>query len=524
MSPRAQVFIIALLLIAAGVGLTLYKSTALGFPLLPGEYRRVWTIEAKVQFDADGGPATVSLALPRVQKHMRILGENFSAGGYGFEIDESEGDYRAVWSRREASGPQHQFYKLAVYQRDHISKKAGALPAPEVNQSLRDELQQSPSLSAMESLIEQAHQLSADNRGFVEQLARLLNDTTNADAAMLRDSQQAPGGQGHRTRAALMLDLLTTANLPAHLIRGLYLENEERKAMSPQELVEVYFDGQWQIVEPINGTIGLPENFFMWQRGGISLLDVVGGSNSKVTFSVIGNNISARTVAMQQGTKVAEAKREAVALLDFSIYTLPIEQQNIFKLILLVPVGTLAVIVLRIMVGLRTAGTFMPVLLALAFIQTKLITGLSIFLLILVLGLGIRSYLSRLNLLLVSRIAAVVMVVVIMMAFISVISYKLGIDQALTVTFFPMIILAWTIERMSILWEESGAREVVIQVGGSLLVASLAYGLMTNSYVEHWTFNFPELTLCLLGVVLMMGQYSGYRLSEFLRFRHLEGT
>lgn len=520
MSPRAQVLVIAFLLIAAGVGLCAYKSTVLGFPLMPGEYRKVWTIEAKVQFDADGGPVTASLALPRVQKHMRILGENFSAAGYGFEIDESAGDYRAVWSKREAHGLQHLFYKLSVYRRDHSSSKSGTLPNPEVDRAQAEELQQTPAHSAMLSLVENAHQLSADSRGFVEQLAKTINDNNNADAVMLLDYSQA------KSRAAVMVDLLTLANLPAHLIRGLYLENEsesERKAMQPQELVEAYIDGQWQIFDPLTGVAGLPDNFFMWQRGGVSLLDVTGGSNSNVSFSVIGNNISARSVALQQGTKVDQSKREVVALLDFSIYTLPIEQQNIFKLILLVPVGTLAVILLRVLVGLRTTGTFMPVLLALAFIQTQLLTGLTIFLLILVLGLGIRSYLSRLNLLLVSRIAAVVIVVVMMMAFISVISYKLGIDQALTVTFFPMIILAWTIERMSILWEESGAREVVIQVAGSLLVASLAYALMTNRYIEHWTFNFPELTLGLLGVVLLLGQYSGYRLSELMRFRHLEG-
>jgi hypothetical protein len=54
-------------------------------------------------------------------------------------------------------------------------------------------------------------------------------------------------------------------------------------------------------------------------------------------------------------------------------------------------------------------------------------------------------------------------------------------------------------------------------------VAVVAYMLMTNRYIEHWTFNFPELTLCVLGVILLMGQYTGYRLSELLRFRHLEG-
>ena len=57
-----------------------------------------------------------------------------------------------------------------------------------------------------------------------------------------------------------------------------------------------------------------------------------------------------------------------------------------------------------------------------------------------------------------------------------------------------------------------------------LLVASLAYGLMTNPYIKHWTFNFPELMFCVLAVILLLGQYTGYRLSELMRFRHLEGV
>ena len=94
-------------------------------------------------------------------------------------------------------------------------------------------------------------------------------------------------------------------------------------------------------------------------------------------------------------------------------------------------------------------------------------------------------------------------------------------DQVLTVTFFPTIIVAWTIERMSILWEEEGGHEVLIQGGGSLLVAVLAYLVMSNPLVEHLTFNFPELTLSLLGVILLLGKYTGYRLSELYRFRDM---
>jgi len=217
-----------------------------------------------------------------------------------------------------------------------------------------------------------------------------------------------------------------------------------------------------------------------------------------------------------------EEKSKEFALLDFSIYALPIEQQGIFKGLLLIPVAALVVVFMRVVVGISTSGTFMPILIALALIQTTLLVGLSMFLLVVGVGLWIRTYLSHLNLLLVARVASVVIVVILLMAVVAIVSYKLGIDQALTVTFFPTIILAWTIERMSILWEEEGGHEVLVQGSGSLSVAVLAYLVMSNRYVEHLTFNFPELLITLLGVILLLGKYTGYRLSELYRFRAMK--
>ena len=45
LSTRTRIELIAGLLILTGVGLMLYKVYALGFPLLPGESREVWTVE-----------------------------------------------------------------------------------------------------------------------------------------------------------------------------------------------------------------------------------------------------------------------------------------------------------------------------------------------------------------------------------------------------------------------------------------------------------------------------------------------
>ena len=150
--------------------------------------------------------------------------------------------------------------------------------------------------------------------------------------------------------------------------------------------------------------------------------------------------------------------------------------------------------------------------------QTKLLMGLLLFLVVVGVGLVMRSYLSHLNLLLVPRIASVLVFVIIVFAAIGIVSHKLGWHSGHAVLFFPMIILSWTIERMSVLWEEEGPREVMIQGGGSLLTASLAYLVMINPYLAHLIFNFPELMLVLLAIIIALGSYSGYRLLELGRF------
>jgi hypothetical protein len=207
--------------------------------------------------------------------------------------------------------------------------------------------------------------------------------------------------------------------------------------------------------------------------------------------------------------------------MNLSIHDLPLEEQTLFKGLLLIPIGVVMLVFLRVIIGIKTSGTFMPVLIAMAFIQTQLITGLVGFVLIVGSGLVIRSYLSKLNLLLVARISAVIIMVIMMIGIFSALAFKLGLTDGMKITFFPMIILAWTIERMSILWEEEGPHEVLKQGGGSLLAAVIAYLAMDNELIRHLTFNFLGLQLILMATVLLLGNYTGYRLSELKRFKPL---
>jgi hypothetical protein len=98
-------------------------------------------------------------------------------------------------------------------------------------------------------------------------------------------------------------------------------------------------------------------------------------------------------------------------------------------------------------------------------------------------------------------------------------SHKLGIDRGVSVALFPMVILAMTVERMALVWEEAGPLEALQQGFGSLLVAAMGFLLMSNKWLGHVVFVFPELLLVVLAANLLVGRYTGYRLTELWRFR-----
>ncbi len=363
-------------------------------------------------------------------------------------------------------------------------------------------------LAAMDRLVAKLGKKSSGPDSFTSLLIQEFNEQSpDQDALFLLSSYR-------EDNIRLITDVLGYRGITAHRMRGIVLEDGRRR-QTLSSLIKVHNGLNWVVFDPLTATLGLPDNFFIWQRGDGAILNVIGGRNSSLEFALVSNRLPVKTV-ISMGQRSPE-----VDFLDFSIYALPVEQQGIFKGLLLIPVAALVVVVMRILVAIRTSGTFMPVLIALAFIQTTLFIGLLIFIGLVGIGIWIRSYLSRLNLLLVSRVAAVIIVVILLMAVLAVVSYKLGLDQALTVTFFPTVIVAWTIERMSILWEEEGGHEVLVRGGGSLLVAVLAYMAMSNTLVAHLTFNFPELMLSLLGLILLLGKYTGFRLSELYRFRDM---
>ena len=84
-----------------------------------------------------------------------------------------------------------------------------------------------------------------------------------------------------------------------------------------------------------------------------------------------------------------------------------------------------------------------------------------------------------------------------------------------------MVVLTMIVERMSILWEEVGPWQAIKEGVLTLMVSVCVYFIITQSIVEHIVFVFPEVLIILLGLLLLVGRYTGYRLLEFLRFKSM---
>ena len=503
---QQYVYGLAAFLAVVGLSVFFYKWQVLDFPVTRDQEASVWTIESTISFDSGPGSIKVNLLVPTLTPGFRMLNDLPVSRGYGFSINYGSGGREAQWAIRRADGPQTIYYRISVYE-DEGANQSDTIPPfpppPVINEPFR---------TAVDVIVGEVREHSADTASFTAELLRRINDPSPDPNIELLVANAA-------TRAEFV-DSLTTilaaARIPARAVHGFELQGRQRNA-EPLTWLEIHDGDTWRFFDPMSGEEGLPDRFLVWWRGNDPLVSVEGGSNVQVTFSVQENQLDAVAIAETQTVQ------QGASAIGFSLYSLPIQTQAVYSVLLMIPIGALIMVILRNMIGIDAFGTFMPVLIALAFRETKLFWGLVLFTMLVALGLSIRFLLERLRLLLVPRLSAVLIVVVILMLLISLVSHRLGMETGLSVALFPMVIIAMTIERMSVVWEERGAADAMRAGFGSLVVAVIAYTAMGWPWLEHLIFTFPELLLVVLALVLLAGRYTGYRLLELSRFKALAG-
>ena len=498
------VLVLAGILTLIGVAVFTYKWQVLGLPLDDEQETPTWTVETTIRFESGPGSISVNLQIPTLTPGFATLDEYSVSRNFAFGLNYVGADREAQWTVRRADGVQTLYYRIIIYE-DPQSDQTDITPPLPIPPTINE-----PDKTAVDIVVADVSERAADDASFTAILLRQFNDPSPNPNIELLLSDVNSKEQFLRK----VTTVLASARIPARVVHGIPLQDQQRQVL-PVPWLEIHDGDRWRYFNPDTADEGLPDRFLIWWRGSERLVEVEGGSSVETNFAVQRNLIDSIAVAEHR------AEIRSSRLIDFSLFSLPIKTQAVYGVLLMIPIGALIITIMRNVVGIDTFGTFMPVLIALAFRETQLVSGIVLFTFLVALGLSIRFLLERLRLLLVPRLSAVLIVVVLLMLITSILTHQLGMDMGLSVALFPMVIIAMTIERMSVLWEERGAGDAMRAGMGSMLVAIMAYLVMGMKWLEHLIFTFPELLLIVLAVVLLLGRYTGYRVSELKRFKAL---
>lgn len=515
---------------AVGMFIAAYKYTELSFPLVPDSSIHSWYIELhsslqsppKWQRRKRAEEAFIHVIEPRDNGSYAVVDSQNVARGFGKQVTKDGDTPIITFTKRKPDDTESLTVRFLLYELDvndvKAAKKAGTDLRYTSNDYVKDQRISNPTedlsglYESIDLVINEALEKSATPQSFLTELWKVL-DKDNIMSRYLMQATQT------NNKSELMVLLSQVAGYPARVANGLLLGEKHVRSQQLIQWVELLDNEQWRRFNPEDGEYFTNDvALYRWWVGSTPLLYAPYFTKHVTNIAVKPNIDSSLTRALWQ------AKDKQPLAYYFALQTLPLEQQLVLQILLLMPVGALIVSFLRQVIGVKTFGTFMPVLVALAFRETGLTFGVIFFVSLVTIGLILRHYLSALRLLMVPRLSTILTIVVTILMFVMVGFKDSNMPLGVSVALFPVVIITMVIERMSNVWEERGARTALVACSGSVAVACLVYLVIINPAIRHIMFTFPEMLLVVLAGCLLLGRYNGYKLTEYMRFRQLRNA
>lgn len=489
----------------------LSRNILLEVPFTPDEKAKIWEIQFSFKVSPDiaatgENPIKLTLQTPKdYEIPFEILDAQNTSPGYDFTAlpEEADSDYnRVAWTSTDSWDRSNIYYRILMLPKKVKNYNYG-IPSDQDKLDTENNLTDQANKLKLQALLDGFHLENLDEKQIILSLLQELT-TLSADQkdSLLTDLN-------YTRLVNLWRDLINQAGIPAFPVSGFVLEDDSTyNGVSTKTAFVI--NGRLNFYNPETNLIAEDPTFFILGDDRDWITEVENGSLSSLKIAVKQTSLPLSAISAIKNTNNP--------LAQFSLYKLPTDYRISVNMLLLLPLGAMIVVFLRVFVGIRTTGTFMPVLLALSFLEIGLLKGIAIFLTITAIGIIIRSFLNKVNILLVARIAVVIALVILIIVILSLITNALDIFGFFAVAFLPMIIIAWTIERLSIVLDEDGFKEALVQLAGSLGSAVLIFAVCQINIIKYWTSYFPEMLFMEIGLLLLLGHYTGYRLLELARF------
>lgn len=513
MKNHILTFCFALALAVLGIFFSYYKWDAYQFPLLPKNEFKSWYVELSAKIDAPRSVRnkgmTLSVIKPKDSSELAVANPQLISDGYG--VEETADGY--TLSKRKPKAKESFLLRFSLYDLDFDGSNAAKLKAPKSRHRYHPRNRVSNAdekvtllYATFDKMNEAANAHSSGPVSLAQQLVKWLDENTG-EAALILDALEA------KDRVDALQQLLHINGVNARIVNGFELEDVAR-SVSVQRWLEIADDGTIKRFFPDETKKG--QRFYAWWYGNTPPVSADKRVDVTTNLAIKSDNDGAFTRSLW-----LSQQKESLAYY-LALQTLPLQQQLVLQVLLLLPLGALIVAFFRQIIGVQTFGTFMPVLIAIALRETGLVYGIVFFTGIILIGLMARGYIEKLQLLMVSRLSAVLCIVVLAIVCFMLLNKNNAIPLGISVALFPVVIIVMFIERMSTMIEETGMKNAVIGCAGSIAIASIIYFIIMQPVVQHFVFTFPEHILIVLACCILIGRYNGFKLSEYWRFRHIQ--
>jgi hypothetical protein len=196
---------------------------------------------------------------------------------------------------------------------------------------------------------------------------------------------------------------------------------------------------------------------------------------------------------------------------------------NSIVLILMLPIIATILAFARQVIGIKAFGLLTPAMTSVSFLVMGLRYGLIVFITILAVGTATRFIMRKLRLLYLPRMALVLTSVSLALLVLLGLGTVSASDRTSILSFsiFPALILTILAEDFIAAQFKSGLRVALTVTAWTLALATTCYVIVSSEIFRTLILSYPEIILLAIPLNIILGGWSGLRLTEYFRFREL---
>jgi len=194
-------------------------------------------------------------------------------------------------------------------------------------------------------------------------------------------------------------------------------------------------------------------------------------------------------------------------------------------LLLMLPIIATFIAFLRQVVGIKAFGIYTPLIITFAFLATNgLKYGIIIFLAVILAGMAMRFVLKPFRLLYLPRVAIMLSVVAIVILVMLTFGGSVRRTGLAAVSIFPILIMITLVEKFVAAQIEKGNKAALILTLETLVISVIGYFIASWSELIKLIAEAPWIVLLTIPINILIGKWTGLRVSEYIRFRKIIKT